>query len=390
LILDGNRHAHTVEPWDYVETDNLARFEQVDGLSFERVHVTGWEANWGIEDQSYAHATAIVSSSNIYWADVTFTDSRTEGLLFQDCEDVAIERLSTENTDVWSPLNVFYATGFSLTDSTIVEDVGIEWTGSTVNLTVSDAIVSGNSFTGGWGVDFGDETGISPYNPAGITVEDNTIEVAGIGIYFSPYVEGDWVSDVVIRGNTITLHRGEDASETDVGIRLDASANVVIEDNRIEVPDSGEAFVQGIAFRASTDGVRIEDNTLIGVDAGISHSGDTSAGGDLEIRGNSITCAEEIRMDSWNGGSTGVWIFRYVSAEFGTITVENNDIEGIGGWVSLIDYATLSSSDVPPFVEELVVTGNNFLPESGSERDVFSTAADSVTITGNTPDWVNP
>jgi len=136
--------------------------------------------------------------------------------------------------------------------------------------------------------------------------------------------------------------------------------------------------------------VVIQDNTLTGVDTGIAHGGDTSAGGDLSILRNSITCADEIRVNSWNGGSTGVWIFRYVAAEFGTITVEDNDIEGNGGWVSLIDYATLSDPNPAPFVDVLEVTNNTFLPESGSERNVSSDAAASVTITGNTPAWVNP
>ncbi len=388
LVLDGNRHAHEVEPWDYPETDNLARFERVEGLVFERVHITGWEANWGIADQSYAHATAVVDSSEVSWVDVRFTDSRTEGLVFERCEDVSIERLSTQNTDVWTPLNVFYVRGFQLTDSTIVEDEGIEWSGSTLNLTVSDALVSGNTLTGGWGVDLGDETGTSPFGPSDLVVEDNVIEVVGAGIYLSPYVADDRVTDVVIRGNHITLHRGSDPSVTDTAIRVDASAEVLIEDNVIEVPDTGQSMVQGVALRGHTDGVVIQDNILTGVDTGVAHSGDASASGDLVVRRNTITCADEIRVNSWNGGSTGVWVFRYVAAEFGAVTVEDNEIQGSGGWVSLIDYATLSS-DPPPFVDALVVTGNSFLPESGSERDVFSKAAASVTITGNTPDWVN-
>ncbi len=388
LVLDGHRHAHLEEPWDYPETDNLARFEHVDGLLFERVLVTGWEANWGIDDQSYAAPTAVLSSTDIRWVDVSFTDSRTEGLLFQDCLDLSIERLSTRNTDVWTPLNVFYVTGFSLTDSTLIEDEGIAWSGSTANLTVSDARVSGNTFIGGWGVDFGDETGTSPFGPTGVTVEDNVIETVGAGIYFSPYADGDRVSDVVIRGNDLTLHRGEEASSTDVVVRLDACADVLVEDNVVEVPEAGEAMVQGISFRASTDGVLVQGNTLTGVDAGITHSGDTAEGGDLDIRDNVITCAEDIRVNSWTGGSTGVWIFRYVAAEFGTITVADNWIQAKGGWVSLIDYATLSS-EPPPFVDALVVTGNTFEPTSGSERDVFAEAAASLTVTGNTPEWVN-
>lgn len=63
-------------------------------------------------------------------------------------------------------------------------------------------------------------------------------------------------------------------------------------------------------------------------------------------------------------------------------------IEGNGGWVSLIDYASLSS-DPTPFVEALAVIGSNVLPDSGFERDVSSDAASSVTVNGNTPDGVN-
>ena len=389
LILDGDRHAHEEEPWDYPETDNLARFEDISGLVVERVLITGWEANWGINDQSYAHAAAVIGSEDIAFTDVSFTDSRTEGLLFQDSEAVDIVGLWTQNTDVWSPLNVFYVTGFSLTDSTIIEDEGIEWSGSTANLTVSDAIVSGNSFTGGWGLDFGDETGTTPFGPSDITVENNTIETAGFGIYFSPYTGGDQVRDVLIRDNALTVHRSTSSDATDVVIRLDAAADVVIEGNSIFVPGAGEALVQGISFRAETENIIIQDNVLTGVDAGITHSGDTPDGGTLSIVGNTITCASEIRVNSWNGGSTGVWIFRYIAARFDSITVENNAIEASGGWVSLLDYATLTG-DADPFVDALTVTGNAFLPESGSERNISSGAADSVTISDNTPSWVNP
>ncbi|MCP4805188.1 MAG: right-handed parallel beta-helix repeat-containing protein [Proteobacteria bacterium] len=390
LVLDGNRHDHQVEPWHYPETDNLARFEGVHGLSFERVHITGWEANWGIEDQSFAHATAVLDSRAVSFTDVSFTDSRTEGLLFQDSQDVVIRRLSTHNVDVWSPLNVFYVDGFELTDSTIVEDDGIEWSGSTVNLTVKNAVVSGNAFTGGWGVDFGDEGGTTPWGPTNILFEDNTVETIGAGIYFTPYADGDEVTNVQLLGNTLTLHRTDSVDDYGQMIRIDAAADVVIEDNILISPPGGDSFSQGISFQATTSNVLVRDNIFSGVDAGISHSGDTPYGGDLTITGNAILCSSTVRRDSWQGGSTGVWIFRYQSGLFDSVTVTDNQIEAVGGWVSLHDYATLSGAEQPPFVDQLIVTGNAFLPETGSERDISAVAADDATIEDNTPEWVNP
>ena len=390
LVIDGNRHAHEEECWDYPETDNLARFEEVEGLVMERVQITAWEANWGIEDQSFAHALAVVGSRDVQLVDVSYTDSRTEGLLFQDCEDVHIEGLYTQNTDTWTPLNAFYVDGFTLVDSTIIEDEGIEWTGSTANLTIRNGTIRNNSFTGGWGLDLGDELGDTIYGPGDITIEDNSIETVGACIYFSPFASGDQVSQVQILGNDLTLHRAESADDTDRMIRVDASDDVLIEDNTFTVPDSGSGLTLGISFAASTEGIVIQDNTLSGVDTGIAHSGDSPLGGDLSIVDNSITCASEIRRNSWQGGSTGVWIFYYQQAHFDSILVERNLIEAHGGWVSLIDYRTLSEENPPPFVDQLVVVDNEFLPEAGSERNVTAEGAASATIEGNTPDWVNP
>ena len=389
LILDGDRHASAEPCWDYPETDNLARFEQVSGLSFERVAITGWEANWGSDDWTLAHVIAVLDSEDISLVDVSLTDSRTEGILVLDTTGLDIQGLYTQNTDVWTPLSVFYVEDVTLTDAIILEDEETEWTGSTVNLTVRDAYVANNQFRGGWGLDFGDETGTSPWGPGQIVIEDNVIETTGQGIYFSPYATDDRVSDVTIRGNTMTLYRSESVSDTNQMIRFDAASGVLIEDNSLTVPDSGVALARGVSFTGSTADITVQGNVMTGVDVGVSHSGDTPDGGDLAILDNTITCASEIRLDSWNGGSTGVWIFRYVGAHFDRVRVEGNDIEATGGWVSLIDYATLYS-DPPPFVDSLTVTGNTFRPEEGSERDVSADAAASATIEGNTPDWVNP
>ena len=82
-------------------------------------------------------------------------------------------------------------------------------------------------------------------------------------------------------------------------------------------------------------------------------------------------------------------IFRYVAAHFDSVRVEGNEIEAVGGWVSLIDYATLYS-EPPPFVDSLTVIDNDFGPEEGSERGISADAADDVTIEDNTPEWINP
>lgn len=389
VILDGDRHARLEECWSYPETDNLARFEQVTGLTLKGVTITGWEANWGAEDWTLAHVVAVLDSQGITLTDVSLLDSRTEGLLILDSSSLTIQGLYTQNTDVWTPLSVFYVEDVTFTDSVIIEDEETEWTGSTVNLSVSDAVVADNEFIGGWGLDFGDETGTTPWGPANIVIEDNTIETVGQGIYFSPYAAGDRVSDVTIRGNDLTLHRSESASDTNQLIRMDAAAHVTIEDNTLTVPDGGVALARGVSFTGSTEDITVQGNVMTGVDVGVSHSGDVADGGDLAILDNTITCDSEIRLDTWNGGSTGVWIFRYVAAHFDSVRVEGNEIEAVGGWVSLIDYATLYT-DPEPFVDSLTVIGNAFGPEEGSERGLSADAADDVTIEDNTPEWINP
>lgn len=388
VVLDGNRHAATVDCWGYPETDNLARFERVAGLLLENVALTGWEANWGAADATLAHVIAILDAEDVALVGVSLTDSRTEGILVRDSRTVRLEGLSTRNTDVWTPLHAFYVEDLTLLDSTFVEDEGTEWTGSTVNLTVRGAYVAGNTFTGGWGVDFGDEVGTTAWGPGDILVEDNTFETVGAGVYFTPYAAGDRVTGVEIRGNTFTLHRAASADDTDEVLRFDAAADVRIVDNVVHVPDTGAGFVRGVSFAGSTADVRVEGNTLSGVDVGVSHSGDSPDGGTLTITGNTITCPAEIRRDSWSGGSTGVWVFRYVAAGFDGIVVEDNVVDARGGWVSLIDYASLYGA-ASPFVDTLTVTGNTFLPEDGSERNVLTEGAASATVTGNTPSWVD-
>jgi hypothetical protein len=163
---------------------------------------------------------------------------------------------------------------------------------------------------------------------------------------------------------------------------------VLIQGNTVTVPDSGVALVRGVSFAGSTADITIEDNDIDGVDVGVSHSGDVVDGGSLCIVDNRITCATDIRIDSWSGGSTGVWIFLYVAAHFDNIDVEGNNVEAVGGWVSLIDYASLYS-DPPPFVDSLTVVGNVLGPDEGSARNVSSDGASSVTITANVPEWVN-
>lgn len=388
LALDGNRHSKLIECWNYPESDNLARFEGVASLQLLRVYLTGYESNWGADDQSLTHVIAVLDSTDIVLEDVRFTDSRVEGILFMDCATVHIERLSTQNVDVWTPLHAFYVEDLTLIDSTIIEDEGIEWSGSTANLTVRGATVTNNVFTGGWGLDFGDEIGTEVYGPRDITVEDNTVETVGAGIYFSPLAVGDRVENVMIRGNTLTLHRNADPSKTDEIIRFDAAAHVVVEDNTVVVPDTGAGFSRGLSFQGSVEDIVVRGNTLTGVDVGVSFSGDSPDGGEIEISGNSITCPETIRVDSWSGGSTGVWVFNYQVAWFESLIVEDNDITAYGGWVSLIDYTSLYTTPTP-FMDSLTVSGNRFLPEAGSERNILSDGATSTDISGNTPDWVN-
>lgn len=389
LVLDGDRHSRLVECWNYPEADNLGRFERVDGLLLERVQVTGYEGNWGSEDQTLARAVAVLSSQSVTFTDVRFTDSRTEGILFQDCEDVVVQGFFSQNTDVWTPLHAFYVDGFTLVDSTIIEDEGVEWSGSTANLTVKRGVVTGNSFQGGWGLDFGDEVGTTPFGPGDIVIEDNVIETLGHGIYFSPYAPGDSVTGVEIRNNELRVSRQSSADSTDELLRFDASADVLVEDNLFVVSGGGDSFSRGISFQGSTDNITLQRNEMEGVDVGISHSGDSASGGSLLISGNQLHCATSIRRDTWSGGSTGVWIFRYRDAHFDRITVEDNLIEAVGGWVSLIDYASLSS-DPGPFVDELILQGNAFNPAEGPERSPTWDGASTVTISGNTPAWVNP
>ncbi|MBM4391212.1 MAG: right-handed parallel beta-helix repeat-containing protein [Deltaproteobacteria bacterium] len=388
LVLDGDRHARATDCWSYPEADNLARFEGVSALALDRVWLTGYESNWGTDDQTLTHVIAVLGSADISLVDVHFDDSRVEGILVQDSTGLTVERLVTDNVDVWTPFHAFYVDGFSMTDSMIVEDSGIEWTGSTANLSVRQAVVSGNSFTGGWGLDFGDEVGTEPWGPEDVTIENNRIETVGAGIYFTPYVEGSVAQGVLIHHNELLLHRGGDASAADMVIRLDAVVDVVIDSNTITVPEEGDSFVRGVSLQGSTDGVSVTGNVMSGVDLGVSFSGDVAQGGEVDISGNQITCVPEVRIDTWSGGSTGVWVFRYVAAEFDRVTVEDNDIDCTGGWVSLIDYATLYGAPAP-FVDVLEVRDNRFLPESGTERNVFAEAAETTTITGNTPDWVN-
>ncbi|MCK6502521.1 hypothetical protein L6R53_03850 [Myxococcota bacterium] len=386
LTLDGDRHSRETDCWSYPETDNLARFEGVSGLVLQSVHLVGYEANWGAEDWTLAQALAVVGSQDIAFLDVELTDSRTEGILILDSQRIVVERLYTRNTDVWTPLSALYVEDITLSDSEIIEDEGVEWTGSTLNVTARGASVQGSRFVGGWGLDFGDETGEEAFGVRDILIEDNDIETVGMSVYFSPYAEGDRATGVQIRDNRVLLHRGAAAEQSDMMIRIDACEDVRIEDNQLEVVGEGDAFVFGLSLQGSSADVHIQGNTLSGVDAGVTHSGDSPDGGDLSIVDNAITCADTVRRDTWSGGATAVWIFRYVAAGFGTIRVEGNDVDCAGGWVSLIDYGTLSGAP-PPFIDHLEVRDNTFLPEAGPQRPTDTDRVETWSFTGNTPAW---
>jgi hypothetical protein len=162
LKLDGQYDKGTWVQGTGVGMDNLLRFEHVTGLYFENVEMTNFRNN---KDTSASpspdtfYVLCVRYCDNVKFENVSMTNIvNGEGMYFISTNNIYMNKLYTNNTQCWTPLHMWYCDKITITNSRIIEETDKASTdSSSVNLFCSNVLFKNVLFSGGGGVDIGNE-----------------------------------------------------------------------------------------------------------------------------------------------------------------------------------------------------------------------------------------
>lgn len=373
----------------YIETNNentvnpMLMFNSCDNVLLENIELSNFISNVNPTTSSRHFSYNWGNLSFIYSQHITLNniymhDTFVEGIMSYEVDYLTMSNIYTANNNTSSALGILRSTYVTLENSDINENT----TGSTINFSAQNAIINNCNFTGGTGIDVGNETDNDNFNTLNLTIQNCSLPNIRTASNNSSYIDNLKILNntfnsskygaiylinclsAYIEGNTINNVTGIQLSRLNSDLSL---INITIKNNIAKV---SSYFV--VSNTHGVNKMNIDSNTI---NAGYLY---TCLVGDIKVRNNTITLTSNYQPILENANITSL----IISGNNITFNSDTNLAIRYGN-NTIISNNYFNTTPVQIGVNYATVTGNIYNTLGSNLYNIFIQFTNIIVVTGN-------